>query len=387
MNKIISSTIYVIFTAILLLSSCDSEGKAFRIQGEVISAEYKTLYLEHRGLGGVELLDSVNLPKNGKFSFKEKAPQNPEFYQLRIEEQKLIFAVDSNETLVVKADASDLYGSSTIESSLLNDQIKDIIGKQLDIKKNILSLTDQHTTKVIDDVTYLDRLDSILSNYKAYASKLILGNPSSAAAYYAVFQKIDDYLIFDPYNKKDYAMFGAVATSWNRYYPETQRTKHLYDFTMNALKVRKQQERQSELIENIIITESTLPDISLNDVKGNKVSLSSFNGSFVILDFTAYKTDFSLQHNELLNKIYRTYNSKGLEIYQISFDSDAHYWKNAASELPWKTVYDPQSVNSSLLRTYNVRELPTTYILNREGDLIKRIERIESLERDISQLF
>lgn len=387
MNKIISSTIYVIFATMLLLSSCDSEGKAFRIQGEVISAEYKTLYLEHRGLGGVELLDSVNLPKNGKFSFKEKAPQNPEFYQLRIEEQKLIFAVDSNETLVVKADASDLYGSSTIESSLLNDQIKDIIGKQLDIKKNILSLTDQHTTKVIDDVTYLDRLDSILSNYKAYASKLILGNPSSAAAYYAVFQKIDDYLIFDPYNKKDYAMFGAVATSWNRYYPETQRTKHLYDFTMNALKVRKQQERQSELIENIIITESTLPDISLNDVKGNKVSLSSFNGSFVILDFTAYKTDFSLQHNELLNKIYRTYNSKGLEIYQISFDSDAHYWKNAASELPWKTVYDPQSVNSSLLRTYNVRELPTTYILNREGDLIKRIERIESLERDISQLF
>jgi peroxiredoxin len=387
MNKIISSTIYVIFATMLLLSSCDSKGKIFRIQGEVISAEYKTLYLEHRGLGGVELLDSVNLPKNGKFSFKEKAPQNPEFYQLRIEEQKLIFAVDSNETLVVKADASDLYGSSTIESSLLNDQIKDIIGKQLDIKKNILSLTDQHTTKVIDDVTYLDRLDSILSNYKAYASKLILGNPSSAAAYYAVFQKIDDYLIFDPYNKKDYAMFGAVATSWNRYYPETQRTKHLYDFTMNALKVRKQQERQSELIENIIITESTLPDISLNDVKGNKVSLSSFNGSFVILDFTAYKTDFSLQHNELLNKIYRTYNSKGLEIYQISFDSDAHYWKNAASELPWKTVYDPQSVNSSLLRTYNVRELPTTYILNREGDLIKRIERIESLERDISQLF
>ncbi|HKM44179.1 MAG TPA: TlpA disulfide reductase family protein [Dysgonamonadaceae bacterium] len=387
MNKIISSTIYVIFATMLLLSSCDSEGKAFRIQGEVISAEYKTLYLEHRGLGGVELLDSVNLPKNGKFSFKEKVPQNPEFYQLRIEEQKLIFAVDSNETLVVKADASDLYGSSTIESSLLNDQIKDIIGKQLDIKKNILSLTDQHTTKVIDDVTYLDRLDSILSNYKAYASKLILGNPSSAAAYYAVFQKIDDYLIFDPYNKKDYAMFGAVATSWNRYYPETQRTKHLYDFTMNALKVRKQQERQSELMENITITESTLPDISLNDVKGNKVSLSSFNGSFVILDFTAYKADFSLQHNELLNQIYRKYNSKGLEIYQISFDSDAHYWKNAASELPWKTVYDPQSVNSSLLRTYNVRELPTTYILNREGDLIKRIERIESLETDISQLF
>ena len=79
MNKIISSTIYVIFATMLLLSSCDSEGKAFRIQGEVTSAEEKTLYLEHRGWGGVELLDSVKQKKNGKFSFKEKVPQNPEF--------------------------------------------------------------------------------------------------------------------------------------------------------------------------------------------------------------------------------------------------------------------------------------------------------------------
>lgn len=287
MNKIVSSTIYVIVTILLLLSSCDSKGKTFRIQGEITSAEDKTLYLEHRGLGGIELLDSVNLTNNGKFSFKEKAPDNPEFYQLRIEDQKLIFAVDSIETLVVKADATDLYGTSKIEESLLNDQIKEIIDKQRATEKDLSDLINQHSEKILDDVTYLEKLDSVLSSYKAYASKLILGNPSSAAAYYAVFQKIDDYLIFDPYDKKDYAMFGAVATSWSRYYPETQRTKHLYDFTMNALRVRKQQERQNELMENVTITESTLPDISLNDVKGNKISLSSFNGSFVILDFTA----------------------------------------------------------------------------------------------------
>lgn len=94
-----------------------------------------------------------------------------------------------------------------------------------------------------------------------------------------------------------------------------------------------------------------------------------------------------MQHNEILNRVYRDYNSKGLEIYQISFDSDTHHWKNAAIELPWKTVLDPHSVNSTLLRTYNVRELPTTYILNKDGDLIKRIEQIDSLEKDISQLF
>ena len=386
MNKIVSSTVYLFVVSLLLLASCNSNERAFRIQGEVTSAEDKTLFLEHRALGGIELLDSVKLQKNGKFSFKETAPDNPEFYQLRIENQKLIFAVDSVETLTVKADASDLYKTSEVASSILNDQIKEVIDKQRETERDITNLINLHTAKSIDDVTYMQEVDSVLSIYKTYATKLILGNPSSAAAYYAVFQKINGYLIFDPYDKKDYAMFGAVATSWNRYYPETQRTKHLYDFTMNALRTRKQQDQQSDLMSQITVTETTLPEIILPDVKGNKISLSSFKGNFVILDFTAYKTDFSLQHNEILNRIYREFNSKGLEIYQISFDSDVHFWKNAAIEFPWKSVHDSNSINSTLLKTYNVRELPTAYVLDREGDLIKRIENFDSLEKDIREL-
>ena len=384
-NKIVSSTAFLFVVGLLLLSSCNSNGKTFQIQGEITSAEDKTLYLEHRALGGIELLDSLKLQKSGKFIFKEKAPQNPEFYQLRIDNQKLIFAIDSIETLTVKADASDLYSSSTVESSLLNDQIREVIDMQRITEKKITDLINQHTSKTIDDVAFMHEVDSVLSVYKTYANKLILGNPSSAAAYYAVFQKINDYLIFDPYDKKDYSMFGAVATSWNRYYPDTQRTKHLYDFTMNALRTRKQQDKENDLMSTITVTESTLPDISLSDVKGNKLSLSSFKGKYVLLDFTAYKSEFSLMHNEILSSIYKDFNSKGLEIYQISFDSDIHFWKNAATELPWKTVHDPNSINSTLLRTYNVRELPTAYILNKEGDLIKRVEKFDSLEKEIRE--
>ena len=386
MNKIITSTVYLFLVSLLLLSSCNSTGERFRVQGEIASAEDKILYLEHRALGGIELLDSVKLQKDGKFSFKEDAPQNPEFYQLRIENQILIFAVDSIETITVKADASDLYSSAKMDASLLNDQIREIIDKQQLAEKSISDLIGKHEAKNIDDVTFMEDVDSVLTVYKTYASNLILGNPSGAAAYYAVFQKINNYLIFDPYDKKDYAMFGAVATSWNRFYPDTQRTKHLYNFTMNALRTRKKQDQQGDLMSNISVVESKLPDISLSDVKGDKVSLSSFSGSYVLLDFTAYKTDFSLKHNEILNRIYSEFNPKGLEIYQISFDSDAHFWKNVAIELPWKTVYDRLSINSPLLKTYNIRELPTAFLINKEGDLIKRVENFNSLDKDIKEL-
>lgn len=386
MRKLLSSSLFLFAAITLLLSSCDSKEKTFRVKGEITSGESKTIYLEHRGLGGIELLDSVKLQKQGKFNFKESAPHNPEFYQLRIENQAIVFAVDSTETLNIKADASDLYNTYSIESSALNDQIKKVISMQRATEKEISDLTTRHAAKTIDDVTFMAELDSVLTVYKAFANKLILGDPSSAAAYYAVFQKVNDYLIFDPYDKKDYSMFGAVATSWNRFYPDTQRTKHLYDFTMNALRARKQQEKQNDILSNITVAESELPDISLSDVKGNTINLSSFKGSYVLLDFTAYKADFSLKHNAIINKIYNQFNSKGLVIYQISFDSDKHAWKNAALNLPWNAVYEPQSIYSILLKTYNIRELPTAYILNKEGDLIKRVENFETLQNDISKL-
>ena len=90
---------------------------------------------------------------------------------------------------------------------------------------------------------------SALMKDKERATELILGNPAGAAAYYALFQKINNFLIFDPYVRSDYAMFGAVATSWSGRYPESERAKHLYEFTMNALKVRRQNEQKEALLE------------------------------------------------------------------------------------------------------------------------------------------
>ena len=386
MNKLISSTLFLLVASMLLLSSCNSKGKSFSVNGEIASADGQVLYLEHRGLGGLEIVDSVKLKENGKFSFKEEVPVNPEFYQLRLGEQIIVFAVDSIEKLQLSADASDLYNTYEIEPAILNQQIKKVMDMQRAAKKDISSLIAKHEKKEIEDIELMEQVDSVLTVYTTFASNLILGNPSSAAAYYAVFQKIDDYLIFDPYEKKDYPMFGAVATSWNRFYPDAPRTKHLYEFTMNALRVRKQQQQQGDLLNNITVTESQLPDISLMNVKGQKASLSSLKGSIVLLDFTAYKTDFSLQHNEAIKRVYEKYKSNGMTVYQISFDSDAHFWKNVSAELPWTTVYDPASVNSDLLRSYNVRELPTAYILNKEGDMVRRVEDFGKLDQYISEL-
>ena len=91
-----------------MFASCD-RGNKFTVEGTLNSAGGDTLYLEHRDLAGLELIDSVILKDNGAFKFKHPASQNPEFYQLRLGKQVVAFAVDSTETLRVTADASDLY--------------------------------------------------------------------------------------------------------------------------------------------------------------------------------------------------------------------------------------------------------------------------------------
>ncbi len=380
MNKLI-----LIFAVVLAIVSCNSE-KTFEVKGILSSAADQTLILEHRGLGGIEFVDSLKMKENGKFSFKGKANPNPEFYQLRIGNQAAVFVVDSLETLVVSADANDLSATFDVKDSPVNTQIKQIDKRTQGLKKIIDGLNNKHSAKQIDDVVYLTELDSVLTEYKAEISKLILGNPAGAAAYYAVFQKINDQLIFNPYDKKDYAMYGAVATSWDRFYPETPRSKHLHDFVVNALKTRRQEEKQAALFENAqVVSSVNMPDIELADVGGAKVSLSSLKGKTVVLDFTVYNSQFSPKHNIDLKKVYDKYRSSGFEIYQISLDSDEHFWKNAANNLPWITVRDPQSVYSSFLSVYNVNKVPTAFVIDKKGDVVARVEDYGNLDAEVTK--
>lgn len=371
---------------VAMITGC-TKGNRFTVEGTINAAEGDTLYLEQRALAGVVLLDSTILKEDGSFRFRQPAPTNPEFFQLRIGNQLAAFAVDSAETLLVTAEGAQLYQSFSIKDSPANDQLRQVDQMVGETALAINRLEEEHQAGLIDDMTFINLLDTALLNYKGEISELILGNPSGAAAYYALFQKINDFLIFDPYNRRDYAMFGAVATSWNRYYPDSERSRHLYEFTMNALKVRRQQEQQAKLLENAIPEAGTgLPDIMLPVVSGEKVSLSSLKGKVVLLDFTVYSGDFSPKHNIDLNTLYERYRERGLEIYQISFDSDEHFWKTAASNLPWITVRDPQSVNTRLLSMYNVRELPTAFIVDREGDVVARIEQYATLGEELQKL-
>ena len=128
-------------------------------------------------------------------------------------------------------------------------------------------------------------------------------------------------------------------------------------------------------------------DIELPDVHGENTKLSSVaTGKVVLINFTAYMSEWSPALNMEFGDLYTRYHDKGLEIYQISLDSDLHFWKNAASNLPWTCVRDPQSVYSQTAALYNVKQLPAIFILDRKGNLVKRVDDVKKLEADIKSV-
>ena len=117
---------------------------------------------------------------------------------------------------------------------------------------------------------------------------------------------------------------------------------------------------------------------------GNGGKLSEISkGRPVIVNFTAYQAEWSPALNMELNRLYTKYKDNGLLIYQISLDADKHFWMNAASNLPWTCVRDPQTVYSQVASLYNVKQLPAIFILDKKGNIIKRSDNIKQLEKDL----
>ena len=103
----------------------------------------------------------------------------------------------------------------------------------------------------------------------------------------------------------------------------------------------------------------------------------------VLVNFTAYTAEWSPALNIELNKLYSKYADKGLKIYQISLDADEHFWKNAASNLPWTCVRDPETVYSQAAALYNVKQLPALFLLDKNGNVVKREDYPHKMENDI----
>lgn len=369
------------------LGACSS-GPQFKIEGEVTGADGKMLYLEASALEGIVPMDSVKLDGDGSFTFKGERPASPEFYRLRVEDKVINLSVDSTETLTVEAPYENFATDYTVTGSANCEKIKELTLKQIRLQSRVDELSAAMNARALGVDDFQDSLAVLLKAYKDEVKiNYIFSAPNTAAAYFALFQKLNNYLIFDPLNsKEDIRCFAAVATSLNQHFPHADRSKNLYNIVIKGMKNTRARQQQVVEVPETTVQETGVIDIDLRDLEGNVHRLSDLKGKVVILDFTIYQSAVSASHNYMLRDLYDKYAAQGLQIYQVSLDADEHYWKTTADNLPWICVRDGNGIYSSYATAYNVQNVPTLFLVSRANELVSRSETIKDLEKEVKAL-
>ncbi|MDR0540697.1 MAG: AhpC/TSA family protein [Dysgonamonadaceae bacterium] len=365
------------------LTACDSKRQQFTIDGEITGGAGKTLYLENIGTVKITVVDSLHL-KSDDFKFRRERPAFPDFYRLRLENQLINLAIDSTETIHIKANALHFAQDYTLEGNVAQSQkLKELTLLQNTTSSQYKALQKQYEDGELSMDQYIANVADIVGVYKAAAKNYIFPDFLALPAYFALFQQINNLFIFDIYNKDDNKLYGAVANSWNTVYPESPRAIQLKNLYTGSRAVIRSGDQQSLEVQE---TDSkTLFDIALASLDGQPIRLSEIGeGKWTLIDFTAYTGSQSPAHNLQLAELYNRYHSKGLEIYQVSLDSDSHFWKNAAVNLPWYCVRDPESIYSAIARKYNLINIPTTFLRDGKGNIVARIENYSTLSSTIA---
>lgn len=374
-------TSWMILAAAAMLAACSNKN-TFTIEGHIDGAQDSVLYLHHMGVTKAEVIDSVKLDESGDFCFEEAAPQAPDFYVLRIANQIVNLSIDSTETVSVKAKYPGMATNYEVEGSVNCQKIKELALKQQALQERIIAL-DRNLS--MGQQWAADSLEHMINAYKEEVKKdYIFQAPNEAYAYFALFQSVGIWNIFDKSNPQDLKVFGAVATSWETFYPESERTKNLRSMTLKSMNDNRQAvARQQRALNSDIVVESGVVDLSLPDKNGKTRTLTELKGKVVLLDFHSFGLKDSAARILALRDLYNKYHAQGLEIYQVSFDGDKHFWRQSVDALPWISVYD--SNGTSVVR-YNVQEVPEFFLIDRQNQLQKRSVQIKNLEEEIRKL-
>ena len=130
------------------------------------------------------------------------------------------------------------------------------------------------------------------------------------------------------------------------------------------------------------------PEFTQNDSKGKPVTLTSFRGQYVLIDFWASWCGPCRAENPAVVKAYHAWHSKGFTILGISLDDNKQSWLAAIKKdgLDWTQVSDLKSWKNSVATLYGIQGIPMNFLLDKDGKIIAKGLRGEDLEKKLAEL-
>ena len=181
----------------------------------------------------------------------------------------------------------------------------------------------------------------------------------------------------------DYLSIDENVVFWegiyNNYFDEFKSNSYFINFENKLKKIKS------------VSVGSIAPEIILDDINGNPISLSSLRGKYVLLDFWAAWCRPCREENPNILENYNKFKDQGFEVYQVSLDRNKEDWSRGIEQdnLPWINVSDLKYYQSDAAVLYNINKIPSAFLLDPNGTIIaKNIElRGINLTKKLSEIF
>lgn len=357
-----------------------NQSNQFMVEGDlVLAGKDQKVYLEYTSYSHQKIInhfDSASMT-GGKFSFAGKIhePSKATIYCYLFGpglKSSLVFFLASGKTTVT---ATTILELATVGGTAEADEFVELkrMGKKYDKKK--LNLADSL-------IAYSSNHDKggialIGSEYKVLQSEIIdsvyipfiLRHLSSAVGVYAL-KQITESNITDPERmEKLFSQLSPIAKK-----------------LQSAIQLEKELERSKR---TAVGTQAL--DFTMLDTKGKPISLSSFRGKYVLVDFWASWCRPCREEAPNLINVLAKYKNKGFTILGVALEmkGDREKWLRAIAQdgLFWTQLTDFKYWDNSVVKQYFVTSIPFNFLVDPQGKIIARDIQGAELEDTLSKLF
>jgi peroxiredoxin len=341
----------------------------FIIEGTVKGMDTGWIYFGHNDSNGF-VSDSAHI-KGGQFTFTGKVSESAEFFLwLKLVNGKMVdpfdfFVEDTLMQMNVNKDSLVATGvtGSNVENLYL--QYKQALKPVTDERKALSKAYNVADAK--NDQHAMDSLDvvSMKSEEKFH-------------------EAIVDYV-----SKNPSSVIGAWSVRGNLLYNE--QLKNLQKFYSEFTPAVQQSKYGKAIKKEIDIEEKmqvgmVAPDFTMNDSTGKPVTLSSFKGKYVLVDFWASWCGPCRRENPNVVEAYKKFKDKNFTILGVSLDENKDAWMKAIKDdgLVWNHVCDLKGWQNAAAQQYGIRSIPSNYLLDTEGKILAHNLRGEELEKTLA---